>query len=256
VTGFKGFLIDLDGVLYVGGTAISGAKAAIEFLTEEEYTFRFVSNTTRKSRATIARNLAAMGLVVPEHHIFTPPRAAIIYMKNTGKQQYHLLTTGDAERDFDPRGRCIPPARPDYVIIGDAGEKITYDALNLAFRFLMDGAELLALEKDRYWMAQDGLSLSAGPLVAALEFASGKTATVLGKPSEAFFRLALHDMDLLPEEVAMIGDDITTDIGGAKKAGMTGIQVRTGKYRKDSADSAAIKPDYIIDSIAQIRQIL
>ena len=82
----------------------------------------------------------------------------------------------------------------------------------------MAGAELIALEKDRYWMDRDGLSLSAGPFVSALEFATGKHAVVMGKPSRSFFELALMDMDLRPEEVAMIGDDIFTDIAGAQQA--------------------------------------
>jgi len=256
VTELKGFLIDLDGVLYVGDRAISGAKTAIEFLKDQKYEFRFVSNTTRKCRATISRRLSAMGIDIPKKCIFTPPLAAIAYMKNTGKERYYLLTTGDVEEDFNPSCRCVHPAKPDFVVIGDAGDNITYDTLNTAFRFLMEGADLIALEKDRYWMASDGLSLSAGPLVSALEFASGKTAAVMGKPSPAFYSLALQDMGLSPDQVAMIGDDIITDIGGAKKAGMSGILVRTGKYRQDAVDSAAIKPDYIIDSIADIKEIL
>lgn len=256
VTDFKGVLIDLDGVLYVGDTALSGAKAAIQFLIDEEYEFRFVSNTTRKCRATIARRLSTMGINIPEQYLFTPPLAAITYMRNTGKERYYLLTTGDVEEEFESSRRSIPPERPDVVVIGDAGDKITYETLNTAFRYLMDGAELIALEKDRYWMAPDGLSLSAGPLVSALEFATGKTATVMGKPSAAFFGLALQDMGLSPSQVVMIGDDIITDIGGAHQAGMSGILVRTGKYRKEVVDCAAIKPDYIIDSIAQIREIL
>ena len=88
---------------------------------------------------------------------------------------------------------------------------------------------LIALEKDRYWMAPDGLSLSAGPFVAALEYATGKTATVVGKPSEAFFDLALEDMGLCRDQVAMIGDDIITDTGGAQKAGHAGDPREDGK---------------------------
>jgi HAD superfamily hydrolase (TIGR01458 family) len=256
VTDFKGVLIDLDGVLYVGDTAINGAMAAIQFLIDEGYKFRFVSNTTRKCRATIARRLSTMGINIPEQYLFTPPQAAIAYMRNTGKERYYLLTTGDVEEEFESSRRSIPAERPDVVVIGDAGDKITYETLNTAFRCLMDGAELIALEKDRYWMAPDGLSLSAGPLVSALEFATGKTATVVGKPSAAFFGLALQDMGLSPSQVVMIGDDIVTDIGGAHQAGMSGILVRTGKYRKEAVDCAAIKPDYIIDSIAQIGEIL
>jgi HAD superfamily hydrolase (TIGR01458 family) len=149
-----------------------------------------------------------------------------------------------------------PGMIPDWVVVGDAGDNVTYDSLNVAFRFLMDGAELLALEIDRYWMAADGLSLSAGPVVRALEYASNKTARVMGKPSQAFFSLALEDMNLRPDEVVMIGDDIQTDIGGAYRAGMRGILVRTGKYRRDSVETATVQPALTIDSIAHIARVI
>jgi HAD superfamily hydrolase (TIGR01458 family) len=254
--GIKGFLIDLDGVLYSGSHPIEGAQAAIEYLIQENYTFRFVSNTTRKCRKTIASRLSAMGFDIPEDYIFTPPRAAVAYMKKTGKRHCHLLTTGDVDRDFEQVCAQDTGGKKDYVIVGDAGDTITYDSLNTAFRHLIEGAELIALEKDRYWMADDGLSLSAGPFVQALEFASGKTATVMGKPSKAFFDLALIDMGLEPDQVVMVGDDITTDIGGAHRAGMKGILVRTGKFRNDVLNGMTVKPMHIIDSIACLKEIL
>jgi len=120
----------------------------------------------------------------------------------------------------------------------------------------MEGAELVALETDRYWMAPEGISLSAGPFVTALEFATGKTATLMGKPSPAFFDLALQDMGLEPGDVAMIGDDIHTDIAGAQKSGIRGILVKTGKYREDTVQNTEIKPARIIDSIAHIRELM
>lgn len=150
----------------------------------------------------------------------------------------------------------MPGSKVDLVIIGDAGEKITYGSMNTAFRHLMEGAELVALEKDRYWMAPEGISLSAGPFVTALEFATGKTTILMGKPSPAFFDLALRDMELKPGDVAMIGDDIHTDIAGAQKSGISGILVKTGKYREDVVKNAEIKPVHIIDSIAHIRELM
>ncbi len=144
----------------------------------------------------------------------------------------------------------------DYVIIGDAGDKLTYASLNRAFRHLNRGAELIALEKDRYWMAPDGLSLSAGPFIEALEFATGKTAVVMGKPSLTFFELALNDMGLRAQETAMIGDDIITDIGGAQCAGMKGILVRTGKFSEENLSQVEIAPEYIINSIADLKKII
>jgi HAD superfamily hydrolase (TIGR01458 family) len=253
--GIKGFLIDLDGVLYVGDRPIEGATAAIEYLMKKNYLFRFVSNTTQKCRKTIASRLSVMGFDIPEEYIFTPPLAAVAYMKKTGKQHCYLLTTGDVNRDFEQVCILDNDVKNDVVIVGDAGDSITYDRLNNGFRHLMEGAELIALEKDRYWMTQNGLSLSAGPFVHALEFASGKTARVMGKPSKEFFDLALHDMGLPCGQVAMIGDDITTDIGGAHNAGIRTILVRTGKFREDSLECATVKPTCIIDSIANLQDI-
>ena len=252
----KGFLIDLDGVLYVGDHAIKGARESIDLLRDKKYAFRFVSNTTRKCRNTIAGQLSSLGFDIPVKYIFTPPLAAVACMKNAGKHRCYLLTTGDVYRDFEHECFCDTGTTVDFVIIGDAGDKITYDNLNTAFRYLMKGAEMIALEKDRYWMAPDGLSLSAGPFVQALEFATGKKAIIVGKPSKTFFNLALRDMGLRADQVAMIGDDILTDIGEARSMGMQGILVRTGKYRKDAVDNVKVKPSCVIDSIAHLRDIL
>jgi HAD superfamily hydrolase (TIGR01458 family) len=253
----KGFLIDLDGVLYVGESAIEGAREAINLLQQKNYRFRFVSNTTRKCRGTIAERLHRMGFSIDERSIFTPPLAAIAKMNAAGKHRCMLITTGDVHKDFEQWcEKDTGSDTIDYVVVGDAGEAMTYEKLNRAFRLINAGAELIALEKDRFWMAHDGLMLSAGPFVAALEFATGKSATIMGKPSRQFFDMALKDMGLPAEQVAMIGDDIITDVAGARKAGMKAVLVRTGKYSKSALDSAAIKPTAVIDSIAKIAEIL
>jgi HAD superfamily hydrolase (TIGR01458 family) len=252
----RGLLIDLDGVLYVGDKPVAGAREAIEGLKENDITFRFVSNTTRKCRQTIARKLATMGFEIPEKYIFTPPLAAIEYMKKNQLYRYYLLTTGDVDQDFEGIGLNDDAGQVDCVILGDAGDAVTYGSLNHAFRQLMGGAELIALERDRYWMDRDGLALSAGPFTAALEFATGKKATVVGKPSGAFFELALRDMGLNADQVVMIGDDITTDVGGAQAAGIPGVLVRTGKFREHDLIRSRITPWKVISSIADLQEIL
>lgn len=252
----SGFLIDLDGVLYVGDNAIKGARESIDLLRKRNYSFRFVSNSTRKCRATIAERLLSMGFDIPVDYIFTPAVAAAAHIKCSGKNHCFLLTTGDTHRDFEQEWYQDECGTIDFVIVGDAGDRFTYETLNTVFNHIMNGADLIALEKDRYWMAPGGLSLSAGPFVQALEFATGKTATVLGKPSQAFFELALHDMGLRADQVAMIGDDIHTDINGAHTMGMRGILVRTGKYRTGDEDTEGVRPDGIIDSLATLRDII
>ncbi len=252
----KGFLIDLDGVMYTGDTPIPGADTAIRFLEDHGYSYRFISNTTRKSRRTIAARLAGLGLDVAQTHIFTPAVAATAYINAKGITSIRFLVTGDVPADLPPQAGTGICGRADLLIIGDAGDEITYGSLNQVFRDLMEGAELVALERDRYWMAHDGLSLSAGPFVTALEYATGKKALLLGKPSPAFFELALADMGISPHEAAMIGDDIVTDVGGAQRAGMRGVLVRTGKFRAEAVRNSSITPDCIIDSIAQIWQVI
>ena len=252
----KGFLIDLDGVLYQGDQPIDGAQAAIELLVEKKYRFRFVSNTTRKCRKTISDRLARLGFEIPESSIFTPPLAAIARMNAAGKHRCMLVTTGDVHKDFEHTCDLNGGAATDYVVIGDAGDAMTYRLLNAAFSAVNAGAGILALEKDRSWMSPDGLMLSAGPFVAALEFATGKTATVVGKPSPMFFEMALKDMNVHPDQAVIIGDDILTDIAGARSIGMKAVLVRTGKFNEESLRSAPVIPDWVINSIASIGDLL
>ena len=120
---------------------------------------------------------------------------------------------------------------PNAVVVGDAGEHFSYAGLNRAFRLLQAGAPLLALGRNRYFKEADGLSLDAGPFVAALEYAAGVSAELLGKPAPALFAQALRALGCNPDQAVMIGDDVEADVNGALAAGLGGILVRTGKYR-------------------------
>jgi len=240
--GIRGILFDLDGTLYVGGEAVAGAREAVGSLKASGLAVRYVTNTTRKSRAWVCRRMRTMGFEVWEEEVFTPALAAV---GRIGSGTCFALVN-DALID-DLAGLTLTDDRPDYVLIGDLGEGFTYERLNPAFRHLMKGAELLALQKNRYWQTDVGLALDAGPFVAALEFASGKKASVVGKPEREFFRLALEDLGLRAGQVAMVGDDAEADVVGAKRAGLVGIQVRTGKWQADAGGA-----DLVIDSVADL----
>ena len=142
------------------------------------------------------------------------------------------------------------------MIVGDLGEAFGYDVLNGAFRNLMNGAELIALQKNRYWLRADGLSLDVGPFVAALEYASGQEAYVVGKPARGFFDQVLVGLGVEPTAAVMIGDDIESDIGGALGAGLQAVLVRTGKYREERVRESGITPTAIVDSIADVPDLL
>jgi HAD superfamily hydrolase (TIGR01458 family) len=144
----------------------------------------------------------------------------------------------------------------DAVIVGDLGEAFGYDVLNRAFREVMNGAELIALQKNRYWMRADGLSLDVGPFVAAIEFATGREAYVVGKPARGFFEQVLADLGMRAGETAMVGDDIESDIGGAMRAGLATVLVRTGKYREDRVRASGIGATAVVGSIADVPALL
>jgi HAD superfamily hydrolase (TIGR01458 family) len=242
----KGLLLDLDGTLYVGDEAVPGAREAVARLGDAGFALRYVTNTTRRPRREVARRMRNLGFEVGEGEIFTPAGAAAALI---GDKTCLPLVDDALFEDFGDV--TFAEERPDYVVVGDLGDGFTYARLDAAFRCLMDGAGLIALQKNRYWRTGSGLSLDAGPFVAALEYASGRSATVVGKPQPEFFRLALENLGLQANEAAMVGDDPESDVAGARRAGLGAVQVRTGKWVRD-----AVEADLILDSVAGLPETL
>ncbi len=243
----RGLLIDLDGTLYTESGPIPGARETLTCLETAGIPYRYVTNTTRKPRREIVRRLRELNFPAREHLIFAPAAAANILLQG---RRVHALVAEPLLEDL--AGVILVDEAPEYVLVGDLGNGFDYARLNAAFRRLLDGADLVALQKNRFWQEADGQSLDAGPFVAALEYASGKTATVVGKPEPAFFEAALRDLGLEAKDVAMVGDDVESDVAGARRAGLLGIQVRTGKYRPGNGG----EPDAEIESVARLPEIL
>ena len=250
----RALLIDLDGVLYVEDEPIAGAAEALQRIRERRLGLRFVTNTTAHSRERTLEKLARLKLRVESDELVTPAGLAVQYCLERGHQRVALIMNEEVKRDFAELEETT--GRADAVIIGDLGAAFGYDVLNHAFRDVMDGAELIALQKNRYWMRADGLSLDVGPFVAAIEFATGREAYVVGKPARGFFEQVLADLAVAPAEAAMVGDDIEADIGGALGAGLAAILVRTGKYREDRVRDAGIKATAVAGSIADVPALL
>jgi HAD superfamily hydrolase (TIGR01458 family) len=246
--GPRGLLLDLDGTLYQSGEPLPGAVETVRALEAAGVPFRFVTNTTSKSRAAVADKLAGMGFPATEGRVFSPPHAAGSLLRARGARAC-LLVPEATRPDFHD----IPEdeGRPDVVVIGDLGTGWTFERLNRAFQLVHAGAGLLALGRTRYWQTGGGLQLDVGPFVAALEYATGKKAEVVGKPEPQFFLDAVAELGLEPGAVALVGDDAETDVRAAQRAGLTGVLVRTGKFRPPDLDGAPAI-DAAIDSIADL----
>jgi HAD superfamily hydrolase (TIGR01458 family) len=244
----KGLLIDLDGTLYVEDAPIPGAREALLRLEAASIPYRYVTNTTRKPRREVVSRLRELGFPAREDLVFAPAAAANALL--AGKRCDALVDEALFEDLADVVLAGTGPT--EHVLVGDLGDGFDYVRLNRAFRLLMDCAGLVALQRNRFWQEADGPSLDAGPFVAALEYASGKTATVLGKPEPAFFEAALRDLGLEAKDVAMVGDDAESDVAGAQRSGLRSIQVKTGKYRSGATGEA----DAEIESFADLPTVL
>jgi len=245
----KGVLIDLDGTTYVGGDPIDGVPEALRKLRDAGVPFCFVTNTTSKPRRVVHARLAELGIESPLESIFTATTVARDWLKEEQIRRCYVLLEEDLLEDLD--GIEAVTEDPEAVVLGDLGEQFTYDVLNQAFRFLMEGARFVTLAQNRYFKGRDGLNMDVGAFAAALEFASGAEPTLIGKPAREFFLTALASLGVEPEAAAMIGDDLEGDVLGAQNAGLQGILVKTGKFRPEFLEGDA-KPDAVLESLADL----
>ena len=247
----KAVMTDIGGVLYVGSESIEGAPEALNTL-RSRYPLRLISNTTRSTPLQIVKHLQNLGFTIDESEIYTALAATREYVSSRGYKAYTLLTD-EANQYF---GELRSNDHVDCVVVADAHKNFHFDAMNQAFRHLEEGAELIGAAKSRYFKDSDGkLTIGTGSWIAALEFATGKEATIIGKPSASFFHLVADSLGMKPHEVLMVGDDIVSDIGGAQQAGFKTALVKTGKF-KESDLMNEIKPDIICDSFTELAKQL
>jgi phospholysine phosphohistidine inorganic pyrophosphate phosphatase len=251
----RGILLDMDGVLYNENVPIAGAAEAIRWLESRRIPFLFVTNTSSRGRVALIAKLRCFGIGAEIAHIHTPCVAASAWLAAHAAGPVALFVKEAARAEFTglPMVPEDVPAACGAVVIGDLGDAWSYETLNRAFRLLHHhpNAKLVALGMTRYWQTSSGLCLDVGPYVAALEYATGRSAMVFGKPGREFFQAAAGQLRLRAQEILMVGDDARIDVGGAQAAGMRGALVQTGKFRPEDLGSE-VKPDAVIGSIADL----
>ena len=246
-------LLDVDGVLHVSGEPIPGAVEAIARLRVDGHRLRFVTNNSTRSRAALAEELRAMGLALEDDELQTTPVAAAQQLG--GRRVYALVMSAIvpdlAEIDLVGEGA-------DAVLLGGCDETTepnqVFSHMNLARAFseIRAGADLFCLHKNPWWQTARGPMLDGGAFVAALEYATGVEATVVGKPSAACFSAALAALDAEPELTWMVTDDLDQDVRGAQLFGMKTLLLRTGKFRPETLERSSTVPDAVLSSIAQV----
>ena len=245
-------LLDIDGVLAVSWEPLPGAVAAMRRLREEGIPFRLITNTTTKTRHDLGETLRGVGFDVADDEIVTAVVATVTYLRSVHPgAKVHVLSDGDAGDDLEGV-ELVGVDDAEVIVLGGASTDFTYEAMNRIFRRLMDGATLVGMHRNLFWKTSEGWELDAGAYIAGLEQAAGVEATICGKPDAAYFGAALQALDVAADRAAMVGDDVVNDILGAQRAGLTGILVKTGKYRSGDESTAEGDADEVVDSLADV----
>jgi HAD superfamily hydrolase (TIGR01458 family) len=260
----RAVLVDIDGVLTVSWRPLPGTVEALRRLRDQGLAVRLLTNTTSRTRASIAATLREAGFPVGVDDIVTAPAITAAYLTDHYPDaRCLLLNSGDVREDLpgvrlmnDEPGRSDEEDVPDVVVIGGAGPEFGYETLNRIFGHLRRGARLVAMHRNLYWRTDEGLRLDTGAFLMGLEKASGKEAEVVGKPSAAFFATALAALGADPAHALMVGDDIEADVLAAQRSGITGVLVRTGKYLPETHRNATGTPDHVVDSFADLPALL
>lgn len=262
--GITGLLVDIDGTLHEAGVVIDGAAAALEEL-RGSLPLLYTTNTSRMPRRQVAAELNELGIPATEEEILTATVAAATWLRRAGIERVQLLAPAAVREDFawldvsdEHATRGI-----EAVVVADMGAGFTFGVLNAAFRSLRDGAVLVAIHRNRYWLTKEGPTLDAGPFVAALEYATGTDAVLVGKPAPTFFDMAASLLGVDRDGLVVVGDDPETDIAGAGASGLRAVRVCTGKSNaaqpaeagQDETGETRLSAGWTIASIASIADL-
>jgi len=247
--GVRALILDIDGVLYHAGAAIPGAAEAIHEFRRRGYPFRLLTNITRRSRATLAQDLQALGLPVAAGEILTASYLTARYLHQHGRPRTWVLLDGDAIEEF----ACLELAEEGAtcIALGDMTAKFTYDLLNRVLRALWNGATFVAMQADPYDLGKRGPTVNVGGWLALLERASGRQATLVGKPSPICYRMALEELGVTAAAAVGVGDRVESDVAGGQSVGMRTVLLRTGHFRPQDLDGP-VQPDLVLDSLADL----
>jgi HAD superfamily hydrolase (TIGR01458 family) len=268
--GVRAFLLDLDGVIVLAGEIIPRAAEAIAELERRRVPYRIVTNTSAVSRATLSRWSAKLGAPIPPERFESALSASAAWTARTFPgQPLYVLASDDAKREFAGQRlltheeAAANGASVAAVVIGDSPEEATFDNLNRAFRLVRAGATLVGMHRNPWWLTPEGPTLDSGSFVVGLEFAAETSARIIGKPSAAFYGQAVRDLrkeagsGLARGDIAMVGDDVRTDVRAAQRAGLRGILVLSGKHGTADAEAASRerggrRPDAIAVDLAAV----
>jgi HAD superfamily hydrolase (TIGR01450 family) len=270
----RAFVLDADGVLMYRNAPLPRSADAVAELRRRKIPYRVVTNFSSAHRSSLAAAFGkATGLPVDAAEIITAASAAAAYTaRRHPGAPILVLAAPDARREWAGQQVLTPDeaeARGEpvaAVVVGDAGDDLSYRNLDIAYRFLHGGADFVAMHRNLWWMTPKGHTLDSGAFIVALEAALGRQAVICGKPSPVVFRQAVAELRadlatradgsgdprLRTADVAMVGDDPKADVAAARRVGLRGFLVLTGKVTAEDAAASGVRADAIAQDLATL----
>lgn len=248
----KGFICDMDGVIYHGNTLLPGVKEFVDWLNENDKKYLFLTNGSGKSPKELRIKMRRMGLDIDESHFYTSALATASFLskQQPGCSAYVIGEPGLLNAIYS-EGIAFNDVDPDYVVVG---ETFTYSHSHItkAMRLVMNGARLIATNPDLTYPEEDGIAPACKALVAPIEITTGKQAYYIGKPNSLMMRTAVRILETRASETAMIGDRMDTDIIAGIESGLDPILVLSGVSTRESIKEFAYRPRLILSGVGDI----
>lgn len=252
--GPEGILFDLDGVLEYQGKTYPGAIELLDSLREKEVPFCVLSNSTLKSRRSCTAKLREKGFRIDESEVVTASFATARYLEALNPASCWVMLKGDGLEEFKDIRQDLN--NPEYLVLGDFREGFNFANLNRALQILSRGAGLIVMITEKVDSSLGEMELTVGAYGRMLEDAAGIKATYIGKPNSYIFNVALKALgNIKRSRILMVGDKVSTDILGAKQAGLKAALVKTGEFRERDLKPPAAVPDYIFGSVGDVETL-
>ena len=249
---WKGFICDMDGVIYLGNQLLPGVREFVNWLNENGKQFLFLTNSSERSPKELRQKLQRMGLDIDEEHFYTSALATAAFLKKQapGCTAFVIGAPGLLNALYDV-GVTMNDVDPDYVIVGETAS-YNYEVITKAVRLVLNGARLIATNSDLTGPTEFGIAPACRSLVAPVELATGRKAYFMGKPNPLMMRTGLHLLGVHSEEAAMVGDRMDTDVIAGMESGLATVLVLSGCTSRADINDYPYRPTYILNGVGEI----
>ncbi len=248
----KGFICDMDGVIYHGNNLLDGVVQFVDWLKKENKQFLFLTNSSERSPKELQQKLERMGLDIDESHFYTSALATAKFLSvQSPKCSVFAIGESGLFNALYEAGITMNDVNPKYVVVGET-RNYNYESILRAVKFVQEGAKLIATNPDLTAPSEAGIIPACRAFISPIELTTGKTAYYVGKPNPLMMRTGIKMLGVHTEDAVMIGDRMDTDIIAGIESGLDTVLVLSGVTDIPTMENFAYRPNYILKNVGEI----